>query len=236
ALPKQYQPVAGQPMLWHTLAAFAQCPAIKQTLLVLAPDDGWFTAHPLPPKTFGLQPWISHCGGASRAKSVRNGLLALQERGAQADDWVLVHDAARCLITPEQIQRLISACRHDPIGGLLALPLPDTLKAQQAAARHTAPPTPRVATTLPRHDKWLAQTPQMFRLGTLLHALEAGLREAPDSITDEASAIERQGHAPLLVQGSASNFKVTYPEDFALAEAVLRARSAPAQSSASDQG
>lgn len=222
ALPKQYQPVAGQPMLWHTLAAFAQCPAIKQTLLVLAPDDTCFTATPQPLGPLHPAPWISHCGGASRAESVRNGLLALQDHGAQADDWVLVHDAARCLITPEQIQRLISACRNDPIGGLLALPLPDTLKAQQYDDSCAA--MPRVAATLPRHDKWLAQTPQMFRLGLLLRALEAGLREAPASITDEASAIERQGHAPLLVAGSASNFKVTYPEDFALAEAVLHAR------------
>lgn len=234
ALPKQYQPVAGQPMLWHTLTAFAQCPAIHQTLLVLAPDDGWFAANPLPPQAFGRQPWVSHCGGASRAESVRNGLLALQERGVRTDDWVLAHDAARCLITTEQIQRLISACRDDPIGGLLALPLPDTLKAQQHDDCCAA--MPRVATTLPRHDKWLAQTPQMFRLGTLLHALEVSLLEAPDSITDEASAIERQGHAPLLVPSSASNFKVTYPEDFALAEAVLRARTTPAQSNASDQG
>ncbi|MDO4796016.1 MAG: 2-C-methyl-D-erythritol 4-phosphate cytidylyltransferase [Brachymonas sp.] len=236
ALPKQYQIVAGQPMLWHTLAAFVRCPAISQTLLVLAPDDSWLAAHPLPSQAFKLQPWVSRCGGASRAESVRNGLLALQERGAQADDWVLVHDAARCLITPEQIQRLISACRNDPIGGLLALPLPDTLKAQQAAAPHAASATPRVAATLPRHDKWLAQTPQMFRLGLLLHALETGLREAPASITDEASAIERQGHAPLLVQGSASNFKVTYPEDFALAEAVLRARGTPPRTSAPNKG
>lgn len=228
ALPKQYQPVAGQPMLWHTLAAFAQCPAIDQTLLVLAADDTCFTATPQPPQASQAAPWINHCGGASRAESVRNGLLALQEHGAQANDWVLVHDAARCLITPEQIQRLIDACCNDPIGGLLALPLPDTLKTQQPAASHNAPATPRVAQTLPRHDKWLAQTPQMFRLGLLLSALEAGLREAPASITDEASAIERQGHAPLLVAGSASNFKVTYPEDFALAEAVLHARRASA--------
>ena len=227
ALPKQYQPVAGQPMLWHTVAAFAQCPAIDQVLLVLAPNDTWLAANPLPSSAFGRQPLRSYCGGASRAESVRNGLLALQEHGARPDDWVLVHDAARCLITPEQITRLIAACCNDPIGGLLALPLPDTLKAQQPAAAHeatlqTAPP--RVATTLPRHDKWLAQTPQMFRLGALLAALNAGLREAPQSITDEASAMERQGHAPLLVPGSASNFKVTYPEDFALAEAVLQAR------------
>lgn len=226
AQPKQYQAVAGQPMLWHTLAAFARCPSVHQTLLVLATDDTWFAGTPLPHEAPHPQPWVSHCGGASRAESVRNGLLALQDRGAQADDWVLVHDAARCLITPAQIQRLIDACSQDPIGGLLALPLPDTLKAQQPTANHTAEAAPRVSATLPRHDKWLAQTPQMFRLGTLLHALEAGLHEAPSSITDEASAIERQGHAPLLVPGSASNFKVTYPEDFALAEAVLRARAA----------
>jgi 2-C-methyl-D-erythritol 4-phosphate cytidylyltransferase len=140
-----------------------------------------------------------------------NGLNYLQTQGAAAHDWVLVHDAARCLVTPAQIEALIAACENDPVGGLLAHRLADTLK--QAASE-------RVAATLDRSDKWLAQTPQMFRIGVLQQALV----QAGDQVTDEASAIEALGHAPLLVPGGAQNFKVTYPEDFALAEAVLAAR------------
>jgi 2-C-methyl-D-erythritol 4-phosphate cytidylyltransferase len=124
---------------------------------------------------------------------------------------VLVHDAARCLITPEQIKALIDACADDAVGGLLAHKLPDTLKAEADG---------RVAATLDRSDKWLAQTPQMFRIGALIVALQ----EAGDGVTDESSAMEAMGLSPKLVPGSAQNFKVTYPEDFALAEAVLLAR------------
>jgi 2-C-methyl-D-erythritol 4-phosphate cytidylyltransferase len=127
---------------------------------------------------------------------------------------VLVHDAARCLVTPAQIEALITACEHDPVGGLLAHRLADTLKQTGSGAGD------RVAATLDRSDKWLAQTPQMFRIGMLQHALA----QATDLVTDEASAIEAQGHAPLLVPGGAQNFKVTYPDDFALAEAVLARR------------
>jgi 2-C-methyl-D-erythritol 4-phosphate cytidylyltransferase len=140
------------------------------------------------------------------------------EQGAAATDWVLVHDAARCLITPEQINALIDACENDAVGGLLALPLPDTLKSERNG---------RVAATLGRSDKWLAQTPQMFRIGALFGALEAAgdLSDTSNAlITDESSAMERLGHAPKLVRGSAQNFKVTYHEDFALAEAVLQSR------------
>jgi 2-C-methyl-D-erythritol 4-phosphate cytidylyltransferase len=149
---------------------------------------------------------------------VRRGLDALIRSGAQAADWVLVHDAARCLVTPAQINQLIDACQHDAVGGLLAHPLPDTLK--QAADG-------RVAATLDRSDKWLAQTPQMFRIGLLTQALDAA-ESAGSAVTDESSAIEALGLAPRLVAGSAQNFKVTYPDDFALAEAILLNRSRPA--------
>jgi 2-C-methyl-D-erythritol 4-phosphate cytidylyltransferase len=142
---------------------------------------------------------------------VANGLVALMQQGAAATDWVLVHDAARCLVTPQQINTLIDACQHDAVGGLLALPLPDTLKAARDG---------RVHATLERSDKWLAQTPQMFRIGALQSALQA----AGDAVTDESSAMEIAGLSPLLVQGSAQNFKVTYAQDFALAEAVLLSR------------
>ena len=156
--------------------------------------------------------FIATCGGSTRAASVFNGLLALQSHGAKAPgDWVLVHDAARCLIEAAQIDALIDACAQDAVGGLLALKLPDTLKREAGG---------RVAGTVERADKWLAQTPQMFRIGDLQAALQA----AGDTVTDDASAMEALGHAPLLVEGSAQNFKVTYPQDFAMAEALLLAR------------
>ena len=196
-------------MVMHTLDALASVSQLVSVVVVLAP-----AADALP----GCPPGVVQvgCGGASRAESVFNGLLALLERGAKAVDWVLVHDAARCMVTPAQIQVLIATCENDAVGGLLALPLPDTLKVGEGG---------RVSATLDRSDKWLAQTPQMFRIGPLLAALQT--RAAADfaGVTDEASAMEMAGHAPLLVPGSAQNFKVTYPEDFALAEAILRSRS-----------
>lgn len=203
--PKQYAPVAGQPLVLHTLAAFAAVSRLSGVLVVVSPGDGFFAQHPDAPC------WVADCGGSTRAQSVVNGMDALLARGAEAADWVLVHDAARCLVTPAQINALIDACLPDAVGGLLALKLPDTLKREQGG---------RVAQTVDRSDKWLAQTPQMFRLGALRSALQA----AGDAVTDEASAMELAGHAPLLVEGSAQNFKVTYPQDFALAEAVLRSR------------
>jgi 2-C-methyl-D-erythritol 4-phosphate cytidylyltransferase len=205
--PKQYQPVAGLPMVRHTLAAFAAVPQLQRTLVVVAPGDRFLQ----PDASAG---WVvADCGGDSRAASVTNGLALLRTLGAADDDWVLVHDAARCLVTPAQIGQLIDTCALDEVGGLLALKLPDTLKQEQGG---------RVAATLSRGDKWLAQTPQMFRLGLLQRAL----LQAGGEVTDESSAIEALGLAPRLVNGSAQNFKVTYPEDFALAEAVLRARGA----------
>lgn len=206
--PKQYQHVAGLPMVLHTLAAFSATPRIAQTVLVVAPEDRFLSVdHP--------DLLLARCGGATRAHSVFNGLDALRDRGAADADWVLVHDAARCLITPRQIDALIDACQDDPVGGLLALKLPDTLKTEREG---------RVAATVDRSDKWLAQTPQMFRLGMLRSALAAQADSGFAGVTDEASAMEMAGHRPLLVAGSAQNFKVTYPEDFALAEAILSSR------------
>lgn len=204
--PKQYQPLAGQPLVLHTLAAFAAVPRLHRTLVVVAPGDDVLRPHA---GAFAL----ADCGGATRAQSVLNGLSALTALGAVEQDWVLVHDAARCLVTPAQIEQLIAACEHDEVGGLLAHKLPDTLKQEQGG---------RVAATLERSDKWLAQTPQMFRLGLLRRAL----LQAGDTVTDESSAVEALGLTPRLVSGSAQNFKVTYPDDFALAEAVLQARAA----------
>ena len=202
--PKQYERIAGHPMVWHTLAAFGAVRRIARTVVVVAPGDGFFERNP-------ASALVVPCGGATRAASVSNGLYELQRVGATVQDWVLVHDAARCLITPALIDTLIDACVQDKVGGLLAVKLSDTLKRDEDG---------RVAATLEREDKWLAQTPQMFRIGMLMHALE----RAGGQVTDEAAAIEGLGHRPLLVPGGAQNFKVTYPDDFALAEAVLKGR------------
>ena len=203
---KQYQLIAGKALVLHTLAAFAAVNRLDKTLVVVAPGDLFFDQ-----TTPGSAVEVADCGGASRAASVFNGLQALRLAGALDDDWVLVHDAARCLISPAQIDRLIDACAGDAVGGLLALKLPDTLKREADG---------RVACTVARADKWLAQTPQMFRLGALSDALQG----AGEGITDESSAMEAMGLQPKLVAGSAENFKVTYAEDFWLAEAILLSR------------
>lgn len=212
---KQYQPVAGQPLVAHTLAAFRALRGRLAGLWLVVAEDDEAVAQALPDFPREREHLLRR-GGASRAATVWQGLQALREAGAADADWVLVHDAARCLILPSQIEALIAACQHDPVGGLLAHRLPDTLK--------RATPDGRVAATLPRDDKWLAQTPQMFRVGLLTQALRHALAADAAAVTDEAGAIEAAGAAPLLVPGSAQNFKVTYPEDFALAEAVLRSR------------
>ena len=205
--PKQYAPVAGRSVVAHTMAALAQVKALASTLVVLSPADTQFeSAVP------GFAGPVARVGGATRAASLRAGLDALRRHGAAETDWVLVHDAARCLVQPGWIERLIDACRDDAVGGLLALPLADTLKQADAQSRALA--------TVDRGHKWLAQTPQMFRLGLLARALDA----AGDAVTDEASAIEALGLAPRLVPGDADNFKLTWPEDFARAERVLAAR------------
>ncbi|MDR3006277.1 MAG: 2-C-methyl-D-erythritol 4-phosphate cytidylyltransferase [Acidovorax sp.] len=208
-LPKQYQLVAGRPMVLHTLAAFAGTAGLAGTLVAVAPGDVFLQNHPVA----GCS--VVPCGGATRADTVQGGLKALLAMGAAQHDWVLVHDAARCLITPQQIRTLIEACQDDAVGGLLAHKLPDTLKTAV-----TGPSGVRVAATVDRSDKWLAQTPQMFRIGSLLDALG----RSGSAVTDEASAMEAMGLRPKLVPGGAQNFKVTYPDDFALAAAVLSQR------------
>ena len=208
--PKQYASLSGRALVEHTLRALAGVVRLTQTLVVLSPDDRGFDTHA--PDYGG---WVARCGGATRAQTVANGLDELLTRGAHRDDWVLVHDAARCLVRAEWIDRLIDACIDDAVGGLLALPLADTLKAERDG---------RVAATVDRASKWQAQTPQMFRLGTLQMALNTALATAGAAVTDEASAIEAIGLAPRLVVGALENFKVTYPADFELAARLLRTR------------
>ncbi len=205
--PKQYTRIAGRSVVAHTLAALAAVPRIDATLVVLAPDDSAFES-----QADGFGGWVARCGGATRARSVAHGLDELRlRRGAREHDWVLVHDAARCLVDPRAIDALIDACLDDACGGLLALPLADTLKQERDG---------RVGVTLDRAGKWLAQTPQMFRIG----ALQAALRAAGDAVGDEAGAMEAAGQAPRLVRGSIENFKLTWPGDFDLAERLLRSR------------
>ncbi len=209
AIPKQYQTLLGQSLVQHTLQALAQVPQISRMVVVLAPHDAYFATHCQLP----AQAEAAFVGGSSRAESVAHGLAYLrQEMGAKPEDWVLVHDAARCLIEPAWVEALMAACLSAEQGGLLALPVADTLKQGDSQQR--------VVQTVERSDKWLAQTPQMFPLG----ALQQALARTGSGVSDEASAMELEGHAPLLVRGHTHNFKVTYPEDFALAEALLRLR------------
>ena len=204
--PKQYEWLAGRSLVAHTLAALAGVPRLSATLVMLDPFDGQFER-----QAPDFDGWVSRRGGATRAQTVANGLAELVERGANEHDWVLVHDAARCLLRAEWVDALIDACVDDAVGGLLALPVADTLKAEQDG---------RVQTTIDRRGKWQAQTPQMFRLGLLRDALAS----AGAGVTDEASAIESLGHAPKLVAAPLENFKVTYPADLELAERLLRTR------------
>jgi 2-C-methyl-D-erythritol 4-phosphate cytidylyltransferase len=209
-LPKQYRRLAGAPMVAHTLEAFrALSGRFAGLALVVSPDDRDVDA--ALPRFPAQDEHLLRVGGVTRAATVRNGLVALRQKGAGAHDWVLVHDAARCLLQPAWVERLIDACWDDEVGGLLALPIADTLKHEAAG---------RVDATVDRSGKWAAQTPQMFRLGLLAPAL----RQIGDAATDEASAVEALGHAPLLVRGDFENFKLTWPGDFALAERLLSTR------------
>ncbi|HZF81647.1 MAG TPA: 2-C-methyl-D-erythritol 4-phosphate cytidylyltransferase [Rubrivivax sp.] len=210
--PKQYARLAGRSVVGNTLHALLAVQRIDAVLVVLAPEDSQFEQHA--PDFSGPRAWSARCGGATRAATVAAGLVQLRERGVMDQDWVLVHDAARCLLRPAWVDRLIDACLTDEVGGLLALPLADTLKAASGG---------RVAQTLQRVDKWLAQTPQMFRLKTLEEALARAAAMAAE-VTDEASAVEALGLKPLLVPGAAENFKLTWPADFEMAARLLETR------------
>lgn len=215
-LAKQYQAIAGKPMVLHTLDAFAAVTRITKTVVAISRDDATIGQ-------LGSQANTIPCGGATRAETVKNGLKALLDMGCVSTDWVLVHDAARCLITTEQINHLIDECQHDAVGGLLACPIADTLKLADAATSIDQSSYTRVEATVNRANKWAAQTPQMFRIGQLEAALDKASKVGI-TVTDESSALEGIGLAPKLVKASSQNFKVTYPEDFALAGAILQSR------------
>jgi len=210
--PKQYLALAGRPMLWHAVRALCAAP-VEIVFVVLAAGDGEYARHDW--SGFGGRVEPLYCGGATRRDSVYNGLVAASAV-VDVDDWVLVHDAARPCVPRADLDALIGECSADAIGGILALPVADTVK---RAGKDEAG-VQRVAGTEDRTQLWLAQTPQMFRAGLLAQAL----REASGRVTDEAAAIERLGLRPRLVTGSRENLKVTYPEDLAIAAAILARR------------
>ena len=203
--PKQYLPILGKPMLRHTIDAFLSSPLIAHTYVVVSADDPMIDTI-VPPGAVT----VLRCGGATRMESIRNGLQALHGSVA-LDDWVLVHDAARPGLDAELIERLIVETGEHPAGGLLALPVVDTVKRSVAGE----------VATVSRDGLWLAQTPQMFRYRLLVRALDAATD--PSAVTDDASAVEALGLAPKLVEGHPRNLKVTLPADIRIAEMYLAA-------------
>ncbi len=198
--PKQYLQLGGRTILEHTLGCFLDHPSLKGLVVSLASDDPYW-----PNLACATDPRIQRAdGGSQRSGSVLNALLQLNALGADDDDWVLVHDAARPNLSRDDLDKLLAELAHDPVGGLLAVPARDTLK---RADKHG-----RVLETVDRSLVWQAYTPQMFRLGALHRALADSL-VADAVITDEASAMEWSGQAPRLVEGRADNIKVTRPED-----------------------
>jgi 2-C-methyl-D-erythritol 4-phosphate cytidylyltransferase len=206
--PKQYLALAGKPMLWHAIRALC-VPQVAAVFVVLAANDEQFARHDWDAFAGKLHPLF--CGGETRRDSVFNGLVAVSGT-VNADDWVLVHDAARPCLPAADLRRLLEEGAADAIGAILALPVAETVK---TAGKDEAG-VQRIAATQDRSQLWLAQTPQMFRAGLLTQALSRA-----QSATDEATAIEHMGLRPRLVLGSRQNLKVTYPEDVAIAEAIL---------------
>jgi 2-C-methyl-D-erythritol 4-phosphate cytidylyltransferase len=214
ARPKQYAPLAGRPMLWHAVRALC-VPPVQTVFVVLAREDGQFAEHDWSAFAGKLEPL--YCGGETRRDSVYNGLVAAMAV-VDADDWILVHDAARPCLPEKDLQSLIRECEADEIGGILAAPIAETVK---RVAKDDGGAT-RIERSEDRQQLWLAQTPQMFRAGLLAQALKC----AKDAVTDEAQAIEALGLRPRIVAGSRENVKITYPEDLAIAQAILERRPA----------
>jgi len=202
AVPKQYLQIAGKPMICHAVDAFRASPAITHVFIVVSAQDAW-AGEVFPSGTAGVT--LLRCGGDTRRDSVLNGLRAIEAQAAD-NDWVLVHDAARPGLTPALIEKLIALIGDDPVGGILALPVADTVKRVDAGK----------VMTIPRDGLWLAQTPQMFRYALLQRALQAS-----PQVTDEASAVEALGLAPRMIEGHVCNSKVTQPSDISLLEMFL---------------
>jgi 2-C-methyl-D-erythritol 4-phosphate cytidylyltransferase len=212
-MPKQYLPLLDRPLIEHTLAVFAANSRIRSVTVVLSRHDTTWNELDIGDRQSKLH--SERCGGETRAASVLNGLEVMREH-MQADDWVLVHDAARPCLSGELLERLLDTLQDDDIGGLLAIPLADTLKRADNGQR--------VLRTEARDGLWQAQTPQMFRYALLKNALQAAAeRDSGSAPTDEAQAVEALGFMPRLVPGELRNLKITYPQDLLLAEAILRA-------------
>lgn len=217
-LPKQFQGLAGKPMLAYALEAFMQSPQIESIWIGVSP--GFIDNPILKSLANGDKPiHFLPTGGPTRQETVRNTLAALLSSGISSDDWILVHDAARPGITPALIDKLIRSVQNSDTGGLLAVRLADTLK-QADLGSVVAGNIPHAEKTIPREHLWQAQTPQMFGLKSLHTALEDAIRLEAD-VTDEASAMELSGVKPLLIEGTTSNFKVTHPADWDLMQLVL---------------
>lgn len=204
-LPKQYIALGGKPMISHSIQVFFNHPRIAAIHVALNPEDDFWRSLTLEPES---RLHLHYTGGKTRAETVLNTLHAIAPQ-LHEDDWMLVHDAARPGLTHALLSQLIDTLENDAVGGLLALPVADTLK--QSAVDH------QVKQTIPRANLWQAQTPQMFRYGTL----KSALHQFKDSVTDEAEAIEALGLSPKLVQGELRNLKVTYPQDLILLEALF---------------
>lgn len=205
--PKQYLPLRGRTVIEHTLACFTHHPAINGIVVALSQGDPyWPELH-----IDSAIPLHVAAGGQERCHSVLNALRLLAQH-ADANDWVLVHDAARPCLARTDIDKLCAELEHDEVGGILAVPVRDTMKRADGEGR--------ISATEERNGLWHALTPQMFRIGLLTQALERALADG-FVVTDEASAVEHAGLRPKLVEGRADNIKVTRPEDLALAEFFL---------------
>ena len=211
-LPKQYLSLAGRPMIYHAVRTLCFSSEITSVFVVLDSEDSEWLKYDW--SEFSSKLIVFNCGGETRAMSILNGLKTASEVSFIGDDdWVLVHDAARPCLSEELLKKLLNELADDAVGGLLAVPLSDTLKRSGA--------NDRVKKTESRKDLWQAQTPQMFRYKLLMDALCK-----PDSITmtDDASAVEALGLYPKLVLGDVRNIKITYPQDLTLAELILQAQ------------
>ncbi|MEE8327925.1 MAG: 2-C-methyl-D-erythritol 4-phosphate cytidylyltransferase [Nitrosomonadaceae bacterium] len=211
-LPKQYLSLAGRPMIYHAVRTLCLSSEITSVFVVLDSEDSEWLKYDW--SEFSSKLNVFNCGGETRAMSILNGLKTASEASFIGDDdWVLVHDAARPCLSEELLKKLLNELADDAVGGLLAVPLSDTLKRSGA--------NDRVKKTESRKDLWQAQTPQMFRYKLLMDALCK-----PDSITmtDDASAVEALGLYPKLVLGDVRNIKITYPQDLTLAELILQAQ------------
>jgi 2-C-methyl-D-erythritol 4-phosphate cytidylyltransferase len=211
SLPKQYMPLLGRPVMLHTLERLCAHPRVVGVLVGIAPDDRWW---PTLARDVSRLPEIlgTFIGGSERADTVNNGLKALATH-ASPGDWVLVHDAARPCVRTTDIDNLIEQVDGHADGGLLALPMADTVKRTDDGQI--------VSETVPRANLWRAQTPQLFPLTRLSEALARALA-AGDVVTDEAAAVERVGGRPRVIAGHADNIKITVDEDMALAELFIK--------------